>query len=214
MIGFSLYWNLKMLELDRHYTTEYKFITGIDEAGRGPLAGPLVVAAVTISADFEIEGLNDSKKLSDKKRRKLYQQIKDEVIDFEIVTIFREEIDEINILQATMKGMGLACEGLQMQGVILVDGNRLPEILAERGAEAIVKGDQKVSAIAAASILAKVYRDDIMIELDKTYPEYGFCHNKGYGTKQHLQAIEKHGITPHHRRSYAPVAQQTLYFER
>ena len=203
-----------MLELDKYYTTEYKFITGIDEAGRGPLAGPLVVAAVTISADFEIEGLNDSKKLSDKKRRELYQRIKDEVIDFEIVTISREEIDEINILQATMKGMGLACEGLQMQGVILVDGNRLPEILAERGAEAIVKGDQKVSAIAAASILAKVYRDNIMIELDKTYPEFGFCRNKGYGTKQHLQAIERHGITPHHRLSYAPVAKQTLYFER
>jgi ribonuclease HII len=203
-----------MLELDRHYTAEYRFITGIDEAGRGPLAGPLVVAAVTISNDFEIEGLNDSKKLSDKKRRKLYQRIKEEVIEFEIVTISIEEIDEINILQATMKGMGLACEGLQMQGVILVDGNRLPAILAEKGAEAIVKGDQKVSAIAAASILAKVYRDDIMIELDKSYPEFGFCRNKGYGTMQHLKAIEKYGITPHHRRSYAPVAQQTLYFDK
>jgi ribonuclease HII len=206
MTGFSLYWNLKMLELDRYYTSDYRFITGIDEAGRGPLAGPLVVAAVTISADFEIEGLNDSKKLSDKKRRILYQQIKDEVIDFEIVTISREEIDEINILQATMKGMGLACVGLQMQGVILVDGNRLPEILAERGAEAIVKGDQKVSAIAAASILAKVYRDRLMREMDKKYPGYEFAKHKGYGTKIHMEALRKHGPCPIHRKTFAPVA--------
>ncbi|MCF7911807.1 MAG: ribonuclease HII [Candidatus Cloacimonetes bacterium] len=202
-----------MLELDNYYFATYNFITGIDEAGRGPLAGPLVVAAVTISSNFEISGLDDSKKLSDKKRRELYPLIMEEVIEYKIITVSVEEIEELNILHATMKGMQQVYQGLQMQGMILVDGNRLPANLKERGAEAIVKGDQKVSAIAAASILAKVYRDNIMIELDKSFPEYGFCRNKGYGTREHLLAIEQHGITPCHRQSFGPVAQHTLYFD-
>ena len=213
MIECFLYWNQIMLELDKSYFNNYEYITGIDEAGRGPLAGPLVVAAVTMKRGFLIEGLNDSKKLSDKTRRKLYQRIINEVVDYKIIVIGVDVIDRINILQATMLGMQKACTSLQKKGKILIDGNRIPEKLKEMEAEAIVKGDQKVSAIAAASILAKVYRDDIMIELNEKYPEYGFAQNKGYGTKLHLRALVKHGVTDEHRKSYGPVAQQILYFD-
>jgi len=202
-----------MLELDKSYFQNFEQITGIDEAGRGPLAGPLVVAAVTIRKDFTIKGLNDSKKLSDKTRRSLYQSIIQEAIDYKIIVISVDIIDRINILQATMLGMQKACLQLKKKGKILIDGNRIPEELITLQAEAIVKGDQKVSAIAAASILAKVFRDDIMIKLHDKHPEYGFDHNKGYGTKSHLKAIEEHGIIDEHRRSYGPVAQQIIYFD-
>ncbi|MDP8221340.1 MAG: ribonuclease HII [Candidatus Stygibacter frigidus] len=202
-----------MLELDKSYFNNYDQITGIDEAGRGPLAGPLVVAAVTFQKDFNIEGLNDSKKLTDRTRRSLYRSIIQEAIDYKIIVISVEVIDEINILQATMLGMQKACLQLKKKGKILIDGNRIPEELIKLQAEAIVKGDQKVSAIAAASILAKVYRDDIMIKLHEKYPEYGFDHNKGYGTKIHLRAIEKYGIIDDHRRSFGPVAQQCIIFD-
>jgi len=199
-----------MLELDTSYYRDNELITGIDEAGRGPLAGPLVVAAVTVKTGFTIPGLDDSKKLTDKKRRELFKIIKENVIASHIMVISEAEIDEINILAATMKGMANAWHGLSTKGKILVDGNRLPEDLKQADAEAIVKGDGKVSAIAAASILAKVTRDDIMINLDKEFPEYGFARNKGYGTAEHLKAINTHGITDCHRKTYGPVAQMKL----
>lgn len=202
-----------MLELDSYYQKDHDFLTGIDEAGRGPLAGPLVVAAVTVGSEFELFGLDDSKKLSDKKRRELYALIPGLVVDCRVEIITVEKIDRVNILQATMQGMTQACLGLKTRGKILIDGNRVPGGLAETNAESIVKGDQKVSAIAAASILAKVVRDDLMIDYAAKYPGYGFERNKGYGTAEHLKAIHDIGITPIHRRSYAPVNQYTIDFE-
>ncbi len=202
-----------MLELDLYYKAKSDYLTGIDEAGRGPLAGPLVVAAVTVKNDFHIEGLDDSKKLSDKTRRRLYDLILKEVIDYKIEIICVEDIDRLNILQATLHGMQKACLSLQTRGYILVDGNRLPAGLADLGSEAVIKGDHLISAIAAASVLAKVVRDDIMIEMDSIYPQYGFARNKGYGTREHFTSIAKYGITPAHRRSFGPIAQYFINFE-
>ncbi len=202
-----------MLELDQYYRAKSEYLTGIDEAGRGPLAGPLVVAAVTVRNDFHIEGLDDSKKLSDKSRRRLYDLILKEVIDYKIEIICVEDIDRLNILQATLYGMQEACLKLHKRGYILVDGNRLPLALAELGGEAVIKGDHLISAIAAASVLAKVARDDIMIEMDSIYPQYGFARNKGYGTREHFNSIAKYGITPAHRRSFSPIAQYFINFE-
>ncbi|MCF7919677.1 MAG: ribonuclease HII [Candidatus Cloacimonetes bacterium] len=195
------------------YYQRYELLTGIDEAGRGPLAGPLVVAGVTVNKGFELPGLNDSKQLSDKKRRELYTEIMASVLSSEIVIISEQEIDELNILAATMQGMTTVWQKLNIKGMILIDGNRLPEKLKHTEAEAVVKGDGRISAIAAASILAKVTRDNIMLELDKIYPEYGFARNKGYGTAEHLRIIGRLGITPCHRKSYRPVSQIAINFE-
>lgn len=201
-----------MLELDRSYYRKFDFITGVDEAGRGPLAGPLVVAAVTVDKGFELPRLNDSKKLSDKSRRNLFEKIKNTVIDYKILIIPVSRIDEINILAATMEGMQKSCLSLKKNGHILIDGNRIPQALESYDAEYIIKGDGKVSAIAAASILAKVTRDDIMLELDKKYPEFDFKNNKGYGTKKHLNAIKSYGIRDCHRKTYKPVSQMEFQF--
>ena len=187
-------------------------VCGVDEAGRGPLAGPVVVAAVILDANRPIAGLDDSKKLSASKRETLYSQIVAAATAYNIQRISPRIIDEINILQATLRGMQQAALAIVTSAsTILIDGNRVPKELLGR-ARAVVKGDGKYAAIAAASILAKVTRDRIMEEYDAIYPGYGFAQNKGYPTKQHLAAICNLGITPIHRKTYKPVQQLTLDF--
>ena len=176
-------------------------ICGVDEAGRGPLAGPVCAAAVILPEHLQIPGLNDSKKLSDKKRRELFPIIKEQAIAYGIAFASVEEIDEINILQATFLAMERAVEQLNGQAdFALIDGNREPKLDIE--SMAVVKGDSRSANIAAASILAKVTRDDYMEELASRYPQYGFEVHKGYGTKRHYQAIEEFGMCPAHRRSF------------
>ena len=176
-------------------------ICGVDEAGRGPLAGPVCAAAVILPEHLQIPGLNDSKKLSDKKRRELFPIIREQAIAYGIAFASVEEIDEINILQATFLAMERAVEQLNGQAdFALIDGNREPKLDIE--SMAVVKGDSRSASIAAASILAKVTRDDYMEELASRYPQYGFEVHKGYGTKRHYQAIEQFGMCPAHRRSF------------
>ena len=179
-------------------------MAGVDEAGRGPLAGPVVAAAVILDDLRPIAGLNDSKKLTAARREKLFDEIRAKALCCSIAQASVEEIDEINILQATLLAMRRAVEGLRLKPAnVLVDGNRLPvlDVLAE----AIVKGDATVPAISAASILAKVTRDRWCAELDAQYPQYGFAAHKGYGTAVHLAALEAHGACPAHRKTFAPV---------
>jgi ribonuclease HII len=179
---------------------------GVDEAGRGPLAGPVVAAAVILDDMNPIKGLNDSKKLSPKRREKLYDEIRAKALCCSVAQASVEEIDRLNILQATLLAMRRAVEGLRLKPhKVLVDGNRLP-VLDVR-AEAIVRGDATVTAISAASILAKVTRDRWCLELDQRYPQYGFAAHKGYGTAEHLAALRAHGACPEHRKTFAPVAQ-------
>ena len=181
-------------------------VAGVDEAGRGPLAGPVVAAAVILDDLHPIEGLADSKKLTAAKRERLYDEIRAKALCCAIGEASVEEIDRLNILQATLLAMRRAVDGLRLKPTkVLVDGNRLPvlDVLAE----AIVKGDAKVPAISAASILAKVYRDRWCAEFDRAWPQYGFAGHKGYGTAEHLAALQQHGVSPQHRRSFAPVAE-------
>lgn len=181
-------------------------IAGVDEAGRGPLAGPVVAAAVILDELNPIEGLADSKKLTALKRERLYDEIRAKAICFSIAEASVEEIDRLNILQATMLAMRRAVEGLRLRPhLVLVDGNRLP-VLTIR-AEAIVKGDDKVAAISAASILAKVHRDRWCVDYHLQFPHYGFAAHKGYGTAVHLSALREHGACPQHRTSFRPVAE-------
>lgn len=187
------------------YWNKNKTVAGVDEAGRGPLAGPVVVAAVILNPDIEIEGLNDSKKISEKKREELFEIIKKTAIDWNIQVVSSTKIDEINILQATFLGMEKAVKNLEVKPeVCLIDGNQLSEKL-KHFAQAIIKGDSKFNSIAAASILAKVYRDRIMRELHEKFPIYNFKKNKGYPTREHLKAISKYGIISAHRKTYRPV---------
>lgn len=180
-------------------------VAGVDEAGRGPLAGPVVAAAVILDDLKPIKGLNDSKKLSEKRREKLYDEILANALCCSIAEASVEEIDQFNILQATLLAMRRAVDGLRLKPVkVLVDGNRLP-VLDVR-AEAIVQGDALVPAISAASILAKVHRDRMCAQLHAQYPQYGFDRHKGYGTAEHLKALAEHGPSPWHRSSFAPVA--------
>jgi ribonuclease HII len=180
-------------------------VAGVDEAGRGPLAGPVVAAAVILDDLKPIAGLNDSKKLSEKRREKLYDEILAKALCCSIAEASVQEIDQFNILQATLLAMRRAVDGLRLKPVkVLVDGNRLP-VLDVR-AEAIVQGDALVPAISAASILAKVHRDRMCAQLHLQYPQYGFDRHKGYGTAEHLQALTEHGPSPWHRSSFAPVA--------
>ena len=179
-------------------------VAGVDEAGRGPLAGPVVAAAVILDPRRPIKGLNDSKKLTALRREKLFDEIRAKALCCSIAQASVQEIDELNILQATLLAMRRAVEGLRLKpSLVLVDGNRLPVL--EVRAEAIVKGDALVPAISAASILAKVTRDRWCAELDAAYPQYGFAGHKGYGTVQHLAALQAHGACPQHRKTYAPV---------
>lgn len=184
-------------------------VAGVDEAGRGPLAGPVVAAAVILDQDRPIAGVNDSKKLTPRKRESLFDVIKAQSLCFSIAEASPQEIDELNILQATMLAMRRAVEGLRLKPAqVLVDGNRIPVLSVP--AEAIVKGDAKVAAIAAASILAKVHRDRLCQSMHDTYPEYGFATHKGYPTAEHLAALAKHGACELHRRSFAPVREALM----
>ena len=180
-------------------------VAGVDEAGRGPLAGPVFAAAVILDDLLPIKGLADSKKLTPKKREHLYEFIKAQALCFCVATASVEEIDQLNILQATLLAMQRAVKGLRLKpSKVLVDGNRLPVL--DIRAEAIVKGDATAPSISAASILAKVERDRWCVEVDAQFPNYGFLTHKGYGTQVHLRALQEHGPCVLHRRSFAPVA--------
>ena len=182
-------------------------VCGIDEAGRGPLAGPVVAAAVILDPSRPIDGLNDSKKLSEKKRAALAVEIREKALAWCVAEASVEEIDTLNILHATMLAMTRAVAGLQVSPErAMVDGNRCPKLAIP--AEAVVKGDGKIASIAAASILAKTVRDTGMLELHRTYPQYGFDRHMGYPTAAHFAALETHGASPVHRKSFGPVARQ------
>lgn len=181
-----------------------RLLAGVDEVGRGPLAGDVVAAAVILDPARPVEGLRDSKKLSAKKREALFDVIQDQAMAFAIARCSVAEIDSINILQASLLAMKRAVESLHIQpGFVAVDGNRLPDW--SYPSQAVVKGDDHVAEIAAASILAKVTRDREMLAFEKIYPGYGFASHKGYPSKQHIEALEKLGVTAIHRKSYAPV---------
>lgn len=186
---------------EQKYNNGYQVICGVDEAGRGPLAGPVYAAAVVLKRGQIIEGVNDSKKLSEKKREALFERIVSQCADYSIGCASAAEIDEINILQATFLAMKRAVEGLSVQpDCALVDGNQAPPL--SRDVFTIVKGDAKSESIAAASILAKVSRDRYMLEMAEKFPQYGFEKHKGYGTKLHYERIEQYGICEIHRRSF------------
>jgi ribonuclease HII len=190
---------------DSYYKQGYNLIAGCDEVGRGPLAGPLVAAAVILDRNHIIEGLNDSKKLSEKKRQVLYDEIVQHALAYSIVFIDEETIDEINVYQASKKGMIMAIEALDKKPDFILS-DAMP--LGQYKHEAIIKGDSKSATIAAASILAKVARDKYMIELDEVYPQYGFKAHKGYPTKQHIEALDTYGVLKIHRKSYKPIYQR------
>jgi len=180
---------------------------GVDEAGRGPLAGPVVAAAVILDDRTRIRGLNDSKLLSAPIRERLFDEIHAKALCLCIAQASVEEIDALNILQATLLAMRRAVEGLRLRpNKVLVDGNQLPRLRI--AAEAIIGGDAKVKSISAASILAKVHRDRLCLELHAQHPQYGFDNHKGYATPEHLAALRDHGVCPHHRRSFAPVRER------
>lgn len=185
-------------------------VAGVDEAGRGPLAGPVVAAAVILDPARIIEGLNDSKKLSEAKRDRLAIEIREKALYWSIAEASAEEIDRINILQATFLAMRRALDGLtKVPTLAMIDGNKVPPGLPCAG-EAVVKGDGKIAAIAAASILAKTHRDALMRELAIAHPNYGFERHMGYPTAAHFAALEAHGPCSAHRRSFAPVSQLSL----
>jgi ribonuclease HII len=179
-------------------------IAGVDEAGRGPLAGPVVAAAVMLDELHPVRGLADSKTLSPRRRERLYDEIRAKALCCSVAEASAMEVDQLNILQATLLAMRRAVEGLRLTPhFVLIDGNRLPVL--RMPAQAIVKGDAKVQAIAAASILAKVHRDRLCLALHERYPQYGFAAHKGYPTAEHLHALQLHGACIEHRRSFAPV---------
>ncbi|WP_171817263.1 ribonuclease HII [Vibrio coralliilyticus] len=186
------------------YPQGYHLIAGVDEVGRGPLVGDVVTAAVILDPNNPIKGLNDSKKLTEKKRLALLPEIKEKALAWSVGRCSPEEIDQLNILQATMVAMQRAIEGLEVApDFALIDGNRVP--LLNMDAQAVVKGDMRVAEISAASIIAKVVRDQEMEELDKLHPQFGFAKHKGYPTKAHFEAIEQHGVIDQHRKSFKPV---------
>ena len=194
--------NINMWEIeDSFYADGVNVICGVDEAGRGPLAGPVCAAAVILPPHLEIPGLTDSKKLTDKKRRELYPIIKEQAIAYGIGMASEQEIDEINILQATFLAMQRALDQLNIKpDLALIDGNREKDF--DVPVKTVVKGDSLSMNIAAASILAKVTRDDMMVKLAEEYPQYGFEIHKGYGTKAHYEALRNHGPSPIHRMSF------------
>ena len=191
-----------MLQFEHEYAKKgYKVIAGMDEAGRGPLAGPVCAAAVILPENTIIDGVNDSKKLSEKKREALFDVIKSSARSYCIAYATVEEIESMNILNATMLAMKRAVEGLDVKAdYAMIDGNRLPDLNID--SEFIIKGDAKSMSIAAASILAKVSRDRLLCEYAKEYPEYQFDKHKGYGTKAHIEALKKYGPCPYHRMSF------------
>lgn len=183
---------------------DFKFIAGCDEVGRGPLAGPVVCASVILDPLVKIEGLNDSKKLTEKKRNMLDIEIREKALAYKIIYIYPKEIDRLNIYQASKKGMIDAVNGLSIKpDYVLSDAMPLKEL--DMPHLSIIKGDTKSATIAAASIIAKVSRDAYMVELSKKYPDYGFEKHKGYPTKQHIEALNQYGVLPIHRKTYKPV---------
>lgn len=195
---------LERLETISHYEKEYGgygYVCGIDEVGRGPLAGPVVAGAVILPEDCRILYINDSKKLSAKKREELFDEIQAQAIAIGIGLVPHDRIDEINILQATYEAMRMAIDNLKVKpGILLNDAVTIPDV--EIPQVPIIKGDAKSISISAASIMAKVYRDRMMVEYDKMYPGYGFASNKGYGSKEHMEALRKKGPSPIHRQSF------------
>lgn len=186
------------------FSTTVKLVAGVDEVGRGPLAGPVVTAAVILDPSRPIAGLADSKALSEKRREQLFDEIKQKSLAWAIGRCEVEEIDELNILQATMVAMQRAVAGLTPQPEhAMIDGNRCPQLPCS--CEFVIKGDGKIAAISAASIIAKVTRDREMVALDRQYPGYGLAGHKGYPTKSHIEALRQLGVTPIHRRSFGPV---------
>ena len=183
------------------YSRGARYIAGVDEVGRGPLAGPVVTAAVILPADFDVLGVDDSKKLSEKKREELFDVIRERAVCYAIGMVDEKRIDEINILEATKEAMVQAVGGLSLRpDHVLIDALTLAEVdIPQTG---IVKGDASSVSIAAASILAKVTRDRMMVEYDSRYPGYGFAQNKGYGTKAHYEGLDRQGVSPIHRRSF------------
>jgi ribonuclease HII len=197
---------------DNKLKKQYPIIAGIDEAGRGPLFGPVVIASVILKNKFRHDLINDSKKLSEKVREFLYDEIIKNAECYHIEVVSSQVIDSMNILQASLMGMRVCAENLKIEpNLCLVDGNYIPKNMPYP-TQAIIQGDGHHACIAAASILAKVTRDRIMIEMDSKYPGYGFAHNKGYPTKEHLEALERLGALPDHRQSYGPIAQLTFNF--
>ena len=190
---------------EKLYDEGYHLICGVDEAGRGPLAGPVVVASCILPPFLRIEGINDSKQISAKKRAELFKIIIKNAIDYKIVFISEKDVDELNIYQATKKGMLEAIHGLKTQpDYVLIDAMPLGELKIPHNS--IIHGDSRCASVAAASILAKVTRDEFMEKMDVKYPNYGFKKHKGYGTKAHMEALEKYGPCEIHRKTYAPVS--------
>ena len=191
------------LELEKEtLKSGYSFVCGVDEAGRGPLAGPVCAAAVILDPSVELEGVNDSKKLSEKKREALFDVICQKAVAYSIAFATVKEIEEVNILNATYLAMNRAIEGLSVKAdFALIDGNRVPKDI-KIDCQTVVKGDAKSLSIAAASILAKVTRDRLLLEYDEKYPQYNFAKHKGYGTAEHMEAIRKYGVSEVHRPSF------------
>lgn len=196
-----------LLQYERElWNKGYEFVAGVDEAGRGPLAGPVYAAAVILPKGVVIDGVNDSKKLTEKKREALFEVIKETAVAYAIVSVDEKEIDEINILNASMKAFAKALSELsQKADYALLDGNRAPKL--DIPYEAVVKGDAKSQSIAAASILAKVSRDRYITEMDTVYPQYGFAKHKGYPTKEHKEAVAQYGPSPIHRLTFKGVVE-------
>lgn len=191
----------ELYAFDDALRAECGLVAGVDEAGRGPLCGPVSVAAVILDPDDRFEWLNDSKKITEKRREVLYDQIIERAVKWKQVFISNEQIDELNILGATMLGMKICAEAMEIgSGVVIIDGNRCPDTTVK--CDCIVKGDATSASIAAASVIAKVSRDRFMRELAREYPEYGFDVHKGYPTKAHYEAIKKYGVTPYHRLTF------------
>ena len=196
--------NLKQYECELR-SKGYKYICGIDEAGRGPLAGPVVVASVIMPENSMIEGVNDSKKVSEKKREKLYDLILSEAISYGVGIIGQDEIDEINILEASKEAMKIALSNLSKKPEhVLIDAVKLD---IDIPSTSIIKGDAKSLSIAAASVIAKVTRDRMMYDLDKIYPEYGYASHKGYPTKKHIEAVKKYGVKDFYRFTFSPISE-------
>ena len=197
----DMFSQLNMLQFENEFLSQgKKLVAGIDEAGRGPLAGPVVVASVIMPMDNIIDGINDSKKLTEKKRNELFEKIKQTAICYHIEVVDEKVIDEINILNATKLGMKNCVDKLDLRpDVVLIDAVKID---SDVQTVSIIKGDAKSYSIAAASILAKVYRDNMMLQYDKDYPIYNFAKHKGYGTKMHIDAIKQYGICPIHRKSF------------
>jgi len=198
---------VQLIQFDQQFkTSKHHLVAGVDEAGRGPLAGPVVAAAVILPSDLKLIGINDSKQLTETERKSFYDDIIANAISYHIAIVHNDEIDEMNIYQATKKAMIDALTQLHISPhIALIDAMPIRSLPFKT--KSIIKGDQKSISIAAASILAKVKRDEIMSEIDKRYPYYQFAKNKGYGTKEHLNSLKQYGCSPYHRKTFSPVHQ-------